>query len=302
VDPYAAAERLQGQVHCTPVLSCTALDAWAGRTLALKCENFQRAGSFKIRGASNAVSKLPEGIDHVVTASSGNYGQALAVAARQHGLRCTVVVPSDAPAVKLAAMQGYGATIVLCEPTLADRQRVLEETVEATGGTWLCSHDHPDVIEGQGTVAVELMEQVPGLDAIIAPIGGGGLVAGIALACRDTGVRAYAGEPFGADDAWRSLDQGVRIEEPHPKTIAGGLLVSLGEHNWPVVRDHVTGIIRVSEDEILEAMRLCWERAKLVIEPSSAVALAAARKLPDEVQDVGVVLSGGNVDLGKLPF
>jgi len=302
LNPYEASERLQGRFHCTPILTCGALDAWAGRSLALKCENFQKAGSFKIRGASNALSKLPSGTQHVITASSGNYGQALALAARDARMQCTVVVPSDAPAVKMAAMRGYGATLVLCEPTLAGRASTLAEQVDATGATWLPSFDHPDVIEGQGTVAVELLQQVPGLDAIVAPIGGGGLIGGIALACRDTGVRVFAGEPFGADDAWRSKDSGVRVEEPNPKTVAGGLLVSIGEHNWPILRDHVEAVIRVTEEEILEAMKLCWERAKLVIEPSSAVALAAARKLPTECEDVGVVLSGGNVDLGKLPF
>lgn len=302
MNPYEAAERLLGRFHCTPVLTCGALDAWAGRSLALKCENFQKAGSFKIRGASNALSKLPPGTRHVITASSGNYGQALALAARDAGMECTVVVPSDAPAVKMAAMRGYGATLVLCEPTLAGRASTLAEQLEATGAIGLPSFDHPDVIEGQGTVAVELLQQVPGLDAIVAPIGGGGLIGGIALACRDTGVRVFAGEPLGADDAWRSKETGVRVEEPNPKTVAGGLLVSIGEHNWPILRDHVEAVIRVTEEEIIEAMRLCWERAKLVIEPSSAVALAAARKLPAECEDVGVVLSGGNVDLGKLPF
>ncbi len=302
MNPYAASERLEGRVHRTPVLSCTALDEWSGRMLALKCENLQKTGSFKIRGATNAVLGLPEGTRHVVTASSGNYGQALALAAREAGLACTVVVPSDAPTVKMAAMRGYGATLVLCEPTLEGRRLALRAQVDQTGATWLPSYDHPDVIEGQGTVAVELLQQVPGLDAIVAPIGGGGLIGGIALACRDTGVRVFAAEPFGADDAWRSKESGVRVEEPNPKTIAGGLLVSIGEHNWPILRDHVEAVLRVTEEEILEAMTLCWERAKLVIEPSSAVALAAARKLPDEVEDVGVVLSGGNVDLATLPF
>ncbi len=302
MDPYAAAERLDGRIHRTPVLSCTALDRWAGRSLALKCENLQRTGSFKIRGATNAVLGLPAEVQHVIAASSGNFGQALALAAREAGLRCTVVVPSDAPAVKMAAMRGYGAELVLCEPTLEGRRSTLQEQVAATGAHEMPSFDHPHVIEGQGSVAVELLEQVPGLDAVIAPIGGGGLIGGIALACRDTGVRVFAGEPFGADEAWRSKEAGVRIHEANPETVANGLLVSIGENNWPIVRDHVEAVVRVSDEEIIAAMTLCWERAKLVIEPSAAVALAAAKKLPDDCEDVGVVLSGGNVDLGELPF
>jgi len=287
VDPYAAAERLDGRIHRTPILGCTALDRWAGRSLALKCENLQKTGSFKIRGATNAVLRLPPGVQHVIAASSGNFGQALALAAREAGLRCTVVVPRDAPAVKMAAMRGYGAELVLCEPTLEGRRSTLKEQVAATGAQEMPSFDHPHVIEGQGSVAVELLQQVPGLDSVIAPIGGGGLIGGIALACRDTGVRVFAGEPFGADEAWRSKKAGVRIQEPNPET---------------VVRDHVEAVVRVTDEEIVEAMKLCWERAKLVIEPSAAVALAAAKKLPADCHDVGVVLSGGNVDLGALPF
>ena len=302
MDPYAAAERLDGRIHRTPILGCTALDRWAGRSLALKCENLQKTGSFKIRGATNAVLGLPPEVQHVIAASSGNFGQALALAAREAGLRCTVVVPHNAPAVKMAAMRGYGAELVLCEPTLEGRRSTLKEQVAATGAQEMPSFDHPHVIEGHGSVAVELLEQVPGLDSVIAPIGGGGLIGGIALACRDTGVRVFAGEPFGADEAWRSKEAGVRIQEPNPETVANGLLVSIGEHNWPIVRDHVEAVVRVTDEEIIEAMKLCWERAKLVIEPSAAVALAAAKKLPADCHDVGVVLSGGNVDLGALPF
>ena len=298
-DVLAARERTREHLHRTPVLTCSTLDRLAGASLFFKCENLQKTGSFKPRGALNAVLRLPEGAS-VVTDSSGNFGQALAWSARQRGMACTVVMPSDAPAVKQAAVRGYGGSVVLCPPTLAGRLEVRTRVAEETGATYVPPFDHPEVIAGQGSCALELLEQVEGLSAIVAPIGGGGLVGGIALVGSSRGVPVYAAEPRGADDAARSKAAGRRIVEPHPKTLAKGLLVSVGEHNWPILRDHVEEVLLVDDEDILSAMRLVWERMKLVIEPSAAVSLAAALKHPLSGR-IGVVLSGGNVDLGEMP-
>jgi len=299
-DVLAARERTREHLHTTPVLTCSTLDRHAGASLFFKCENFQKTGSFKPRGALNAVMRLPGGTPGVVTDSSGNFGQALAWAAARQGLPCTVVMPADAPEVKQAAVRGYGGEVVLCPPTLAGRLEYRTRIADETGATYVPPFDHPDVIAGQGTCALELIEQVPGLDAIVAPIGGGGLIGGLALVGREHFIPVFAAEPRGADDAARSKAAGRRIPEPNPKTMAKGLLVSVGEANWPLLRDAVEDVLVVDEADILEAMRLVWERMKLVIEPSAAVGLAAALKHPLSGR-VGVVLSGGNVDLGELP-
>ncbi|HJN77111.1 MAG TPA: pyridoxal-phosphate dependent enzyme [Myxococcota bacterium] len=303
-DVLAARERTRAHLHTTPVVTCGTLDERAGVELFFKCENFQKTGSFKPRGALNAVLRLPEHTPGVVTDSSGNFGQALAWSARTRGIPCTVVMPSDAPDVKQAAVRGYGGQIVLCPPTLAGRLEFRGRIAEDTGATYVPPFDHDDVIAGQGSCALELLEQVPDLDAIVAPIGGGGLVGGIALVGQARGVRVFAAEPRGADDAARSKAASRRIVEPNPKTIAKGLLVSIGERNWPILRDHVEDVLLVDEDAIVCAMRLVWERMKLVIEPSAAVSLAAVltHDLPGGIERIGVVLSGGNVDLGELPF
>jgi threonine dehydratase/serine racemase len=305
-DVRAAAKRIAPYVHRTPIVTCRSIDERAGRTVFLKCENLQRVGAFKLRGAMNAVLALPEAerARGVVTHSSGNHGQALALAARVAGIPAHVVVPRGAPAVKVAAIEGYGAHIVACEPTLAAREESARAVTEATGATLIPPYDHPHVIAGQGTVALEILEQVAELDAIVAPVGGGGLISGIAtvLAALRPSVRAVGAEPAGADDAARSKAAGERLPQLDPRTIADGLRTSLGELTWPIVRDRVSTIVTVDDAEIVGAMRLCFERAKLVVEPSGAVSLAAALGRDLRGARVACVLSGGNVDLASLPF
>ena len=307
-DVHAAAERLRGFAHRTPVLTCATLDALAGRAVWFKCENLQKTGSFKYRGATNAVRRLDDATAArgVVTHSSGNHAQALALAARVRGIAATIVMPRTAAAVKKAAVLGYGGTVVECEPTLADRERVAGEIVARTGGTLIPPFDHPDVIAGQGTACLELLADVPHLDAVVAPVGGGGMLSGFAVAAKGTreSIRVYGAEPQGADDAARSLASGVWQPQTAPDSIADGLLTSLGRLTWPIVRDRVDGIFTVSEAQIVAAMRLVWERMKLVIEPSAAVGVAVVlgdefRALPG-LPNVGVVLCGGNVALDKL--
>ncbi len=310
-DIYAARERIAGHAHVTPVLTSRTFDAWAGRQLFFKCENLQRVGAFKFRGAMNAVAALSDdqAARGVVTHSSGNHAQALALAARVRGVPAHIVMPSDAPAVKRAAVEGYGARVVPCEPTLVARETTAAAVVAETGGVFIHPYDHPHVVAGQGTVGLELLEQVPDLDAVITPVGGGGLLSGVALCLREAAprVRVFAGEPAMADDAWRSKAAGRFIPQTDPRTIADGLKTSLGEHStWPVVRDLVEGIHRVSEEAIVAATRHVWERLKIVIEPSSAVPVAAVLsedfKALQGLERVAIVLSGGNVDLTRLPW
>jgi len=306
----AAAKRIAGKAHRTPVLTCATLDGMAGRSLFFKCESFQKVGAFKFRGALNAVLSLPEAraANGVITHSSGNHAQAVALAARMRGIPAYIVMPENSPAVKRRAVEGYGGKITLCKPDVADREATADRVREETGATLVHPHDDPDVIAGQGTVALELHEQVPGLDAVVAPVGGGGLLSGVALATRELSpsTRVFAGEPTGADDAARSKAAGRFLPQTAPDTIADGLLTSLGEHTWPVIRDLVEEVITVDDDATVQAMRLIWERMKLVVEPSAAVALAAVlsgrfRTLRG-IERVGVVLSGGNLDLGHLPW
>ncbi len=305
-----AANRIRGVAHRTPVMTNKALDTASGKSLFLKCENLQKVGAFKFRGALNAVSRLTD--EHadrgVVTHSSGNHAQALALAARSRGIPAYIVMPISAPEIKRRAVEGYGGKIFECEANLHAREETAKRVVKETGGTFIHPYDHPDIIAGQGTTALELMEQTPDLDAIIAPIGGGGLVSGIsiALAALQPKTRMFAAEPAGADDAARSLASGHLTKQNSPDTIADGLLTSLGDLTWPIVRDHVEHIITVSEKQITEAMRLVWERTKLIIEPSSAVAVAATLddtfKALKNIKRVGVIISGGNVNLDQLPW
>jgi threonine dehydratase len=305
-----AAARIEGRAKRTPVATCGALDQLAGRSLFLKCEQYQKGGSFKFRGACNAVQKLSDAdaARGVATHSSGNFAQAIALAARARGVAAHVVMPENAPAVKRRAVEDYGARVVPCAPQLEAREATLACVLAETGATPLHPYDHADVIAGQGTLALELLEQVPDLDAIIAPVGGGGLLAGIAIAATALrpGIRIFGGEPQGADDAARSKQAGRIIPLTNPDTIADGLVTSLGALTWPVLRDRVEAIVTVADAETIAAMRLAWERGKLLIEPSAAVALAAV--LADSfrslrgIERVGVVLSGGNVDLDRLPW
>ncbi len=309
-DIRAAAERIAPFVHRTPVMTCSTLDAICGRKLFFKCENFQKVGAFKMRGAANAVMKLPEDIAArgVVTHSSGNFAQALALAADLRGIEAHIVMPSTAPSVKRQAVEDYGATVYTCAPTLEARETTAANVIAETGGTLLHPYDHPDIIAGQGTCALELLEQEPDLDAIIAPVGGGGLMSGICIAAsgHKPGIQLFAGEPMGADDAARSMASGTLIPQTGPDTIADGLLTSLGELTWPILRDHLQQIVTVSDEQIVAAMRLIWQRMKLVVEPSAAVPAAAVLSekftAGSGVRRIGVVLSGGNVDLDCLPW
>jgi threonine dehydratase len=306
----AAARRLAGLAHRTPVMTCATLDRLAGRALFFKCEHFQKVGAFKFRGACNAVARLPDDVAlrGVVTHSSGNHAQALALAAKLRGIPAYIVMPSSASRVKRRAVEGYGAEVIECAPTLAARESTAAEVLARTGGTLIPPYNHPDVIAGQGTAALELLEDAPGLDALIAPVGGGGLVAGVCIAGKgiNPSLRVFAAEPAGADDAARSKASGTLIPQTGPRTIADGLLTSLGDLTWPVIRDQVERVVTVNEEQIIAAMRLAWERAKLLIEPSSAVAVAAVLtdefRALDGLQRVGIILSGGNVDLENLPW
>ena len=310
-DLRAAAARIASHVHRTPVMTSRRLDAEVGSALFLKCENLQRAGSFKMRGASNAVMHLDDAAAArgVVTHSSGNFGQAMALAAAARGIPAHVVMPRNAPRVKQQAVAGYGGEIIFCEPTLTAREATAGEVVTRTGATFLHPYDQPDIIAGQGTCALELLDAVPDLDAVIAPVGGGGLVSGIAVAVHGLrpDVRVLGAEPLAADDAARSLATGTRQPPPeHPTTIADGLRTGLGACTWPIIQDYVERIFTVDECEIVSAMRLIWETTKLIVEPSAAVPLAALRTTAfrelDGIERIGVVLSGGNVDLEQLPW
>ena len=307
-DIKAAAERIEPHAHRTPVLTCGAIDELLGASVFFKCENFQKVGAFKFRGALNAVLSLSdeEAAKGVVTASSGNHAAALALAARMRGIRATVVMPKNAPAIKKAAVAGYGAEIVFCGPSPQAREEKLAEVEKETGAVLIHPYNDPRIIAGQGTACLELFDQAGGLDAVMAPVGGGGLLSGTALAAKglDPGVTVLAGEPAGADDAFRSLEENRIIPSIDPRTMADGLLTSLGDLTFPIIRENVERIILVEEEEIASAMRLIFERMKIVVEPSAAVALAAAIKAKERLagKRIGVILSGGNLDLKALPW
>lgn len=306
-DVLAAAARIEGLVHRTPVLSCRTLDALCRARLLFKCECFQKVGAFKARGAANAVLSLSgeQASRGVATHSSGNHGAALAWAASVRDIASHVVMPRTSKAVKKAAVAGYGARIVECEPTLAAREAALAEVVAATGATFIHPYNDPRVIAGQGTAALELLDEVGDLDAVLAPVGGGGLLSGTALAISGRAATAVWGaEPAAADDAYRSLREGRIVPSLDPRTIADGLRTSLGTRTFALIRAHVAGIVTVSEAAIVQAMRLVWERMKVIIEPSSAVPLAVLLEgaLDLSGQRVGIIVSGGNVDLEELPW
>jgi threonine dehydratase len=307
-DLRAAHARIAPFVHRTPVLTCAAIDARVGAEVVFKCENLQKVGAFKYRGATNAVQLLDDATAAlgVATHSSGNHAQALALAARVRGIPAHIVMPRTAPAVKRAAVEGYGAEVVTCEPTLAAREETLREVVARTGAHVVHPYNDVRVIAGQGTAALELLADVPGLDVVMTPVGGGGLLSGTAIAVTETrpGVRVVAAEPQGADDAARSLAAGEIQPSVNPVTICDGLLTSLGTLTFPIIRQRVDRIVTVSDDAVIAAMRLVWERMKLVVEPSAVVGLAALLEKRDEVggRRIGIVLSGGNVDLERLPW
>ncbi len=299
----AAVERLEPWVHRTPVLGSRTLDARCGGTVVLKCENLQRVGAFKFRGAMNALLQLGESdrAAGVITHSSGNHGQALAAAGQMLEIPVCVVMPRTAPAVKRAATEGYGARIVTCEPTLAAREATVAEQVAEHGYALVHPFDDWRVIAGQGTVAWELLDQAGPLDVVVCPVGGGGLLAGTAIAVKgkSSATRVIGVEPANADDARRSLQTGSIQPSNDPRTIADGLRTSLGTRPFSVIRGKVDDIVTATESEVVEAMRFVWERLKIIIEPSSAVAVAPVLtgRLPVAGKKVGVILSGGNVDL-----
>ena len=303
-----AAERIKPYVHRTPVLTNESLDQRVGAQVFLKCENMQKVGAFKFRGACNAVYSLSdeEARSGVCTHSSGNHAQALALAARLRGIPAFIVMPDNAPQVKKDAVAGYGGQITFCEPTLQARESTMESIRLDTGAAVIHPYNDERVIAGQGTAALELLEDVPDLDVIITPVGGGGLLSGTAIAATESkkGIRVIAGEPELADDAYRSMQAGEIIPSVNPKTVADGLLTSLGTLTFPIICERVEQIVTVSEQGIIDSMKFIWERAKLVIEPSAAVAVAVLweKKIDLTGLKVGVILSGGNVDLGKLPW
>ena len=309
-DIRAAAERIKGVGHRTPILTSQTMDKMAGRKLFFKCENLQKVGAFKLRGGWNAVSMLSdeEAANGVCTHSSGNHAQAVAFSAMKRGITSYIVMPNNVPDVKLDAVKGYGANITLCEPTLEARKKTLDEIAKKTGAQVVHPFNNPNVIAGQGTAALEMIEDLGTLDAIIAPIGGGGLMSGTCIATRNLlpEAKLFGAEPAGADDAYHSLKQGKIIPQTNPDTICDGLLTSLGEYTWNILKDHLEAIYTVTDDEVINAMRLVWERMKIIIEPSSATAVAVVLKSEFKalkgLEKVGIILTGGNVELSKLPF
>jgi threonine dehydratase len=307
-DIHTAAERIKPYAHRTPVLTNESLNQRVGAQVYLKCENFQKVGAFKFRGACNAVFSLndDEAARGVSTHSSGNHAQAVALAAKLRGIPAYIVMPNNVLQVKKDAVAGYGGQITYCEPTMESREAALAKVVEETGSAVVHPYNDERVIAGQGTATAELLEEVPDLDVVIAPLGGGGLLSGTSIAATEfkKGIRVIGAEPEMADDANRSVQAGKILPSVSPKTIADGLLTSLGTLTFPIIQQRVEKIITVSEQGIIDSMKFVWERAKIVIEPSAAVAVAVLweKKIDLSGLKVGVILSGGNVDLEKLPW
>ncbi|XP_035685128.1 serine racemase-like isoform X1 [Branchiostoma floridae] len=314
----AALSTVRPFVKKTPIMTCSHLNQLSNRNLFFKCENLQKTGSFKFRGACNAVSKVvstnqksPDRELSVVTHSSGNHAQAVSLAAQVQGVTAHIVMPSNSPAVKKEAVRSYGGLIVECEPTEQSRVATADQVAERTGATMVHPNQSPDVMAGQGTMVFEILEQVERVDAIVVPVGGGGMLSGVSVAAKKLCPHAkiYAAEPKNADDCAVSMARGELTPLPAPPvTVCDALKTSIGPHTWPIIRDHVDDVITVTEEEIKAAMRLVWERMKLVIEPSSAVGVAAVmtdrfQRLPaDGHQNIVVILCGGNVDLEHLPW
>lgn len=307
-DVIAAHDRIRRYIHRTPVLTSSYLDDLTGAKLYFKCENFQKAGAFKVRGASNAVFGLSDQMAEkgVATHSSGNHALSLSYAAGRRGIPCTVVMPRTAPQAKKDAVRGYGGRIVECEPSTSSREAVFAEVVAETGAEFVHPYNDPRVIAGQATCSREFLEEVDSLEAIVAPIGGGGMISGTCLTVSNIApkVEIYAAEPEQADDAYRSFKAGHIIADDAPVTVADGLKVPLKENTWHFVSNFVTDIHTASEEEIIAAMKLTWQRMKIVIEPSCAVPLATILRNPDVFRGkrVGVIITGGNVDLDHLPW
>jgi threonine dehydratase len=307
-DVQSAVKRISPYVHNTPVLTSSTIDRMLQATVFFKCENFQRMGAFKIRGATNAILQLSkeERARGVITHSSGNFAAALALAASSLDTKATIVMPSNAPKVKKEAVVGYGAQVIECQPTLSSRESTMLAYQKKSGATFIHPSNDMNVILGNATAVWELAKKVEHLDVVIAPVGGGGLLAGTALTINHLNyyIETIGAEPFGADDAYLSLKTGKIQPCINPKTIADGLKTQLGDQNFPIIQKYVSKIIRVEESEIVESMKFIWERMKIVIEPSSAVAVAALFRNSSEFKNrkIGVIISGGNVDMSDLPF
>lgn len=308
-----AHERIRDKIHRTPVMTSKVLDAMAGSRLYFKCENLQKTGAFKARGATNAVFLLTDAAAArgVVTHSSGNHAAALSRAARLRGIPAYIVMPNTAPRAKQAAVRRYGGDIVLCEPTLSARESTARQVMQETGAAFIHPYDDLHVMAGQGTTAIELLEAVPYLDLILCPVGGGGQLSGIAVAAKNLkpSMRVVGVEPLGADDAARSFEAGRILPVVDPRTIADGLKTSLGEKPFAEIVRLVDGIVTVREESIVQAMRLVWEVMKIIVEPSGAVAYAAITEggvavgaAKGAAEHIGIILSGGNLDLDQLPW
>ena len=307
-DVLAARQRIEPHIHRTPVLTSEFMNDLTGAELYFKCENLQKAGAFKARGASNAVFGLTDvqAAKGVATHSSGNHGLCLSYAAGRRGIPVSVVVPRTAPEAKKQAMRGYGATVVECEPSTSSREQVFADVVAESGADFVHPYNDPRVIAGQGTCSLELHEDVGQLDAVVAPIGGGGMISGTCLSLSNVSpdTQIFAAEPEQADDAYRSFKAGHIIADDAPVTVADGLKVPLKDLTWHFVRNHVSDILLASEQEIVDAMFIIWQRMKIVMEPSSAVPLATILKNKELFagKRVGLIITGGNVDLKKLPW
>ncbi len=304
----SVAEKIKPFIHRTPVMTSTGINEQVDAELYFKCENLQKVGAFKFRGATNAVMSLTkdEAAKGVATHSSGNHAAALTLAAKNRGIAGHIVMPRTAPEIKKKAVAAYGAEITFCEPTLQSREENLEKVVEKTGAVFIHPFNNMQVIKGASTACLELLEDIPDLDMVIAPVGGGGLLSGTAISASllNPEIKVVGAEPAGADDAFRSLETGKIQPSVNPNTIADGLLTSLGNITFEIIRSRVYKILTVEDELIIEAMRLIWERMKIIVEPSSAVVLAVLLKNKELIRSkkIGLILSGGNVDLNHLPW
>lgn len=307
-DILAAADRIKQHIHRTPVMTSRSINDLLGTRIFFKCENLQKAGAFKFRGATNAILSLPDKLARrgVATHSSGNHAAALSLAAKMRGIPAFIVMPLTAPRIKINAVQSYGGKITFCEPNQAARESTLERIVRETGATFIHPYNNYTIIAAQATAALELLEDVADLDMVIIPVGGGGLLSGTALTAHyfTNRVKVIAAEPEGADDAYRSIKAGEIQPSVNPKTICDGLLTSLGSRTFPIIRKYVSAIHTASDPDIIHAMRMIWERMKIIVEPSSSVPLAIIinNKLKVAGKKIGVILTGGNVDVERLPW
>ncbi len=307
-DIRLAYDRIKYQIHRTPILSSHSINCISGANIVFKCENFQKVGAFKFRGASNAVLSLNDSEigNGVATHSSGNHAQAIALAAKMRGIVAYIIMPDNSPQVKKDAVAGYDAQIIFCEPNLKAREIALNKIVQKTNATFIHPYNNFNVIAGQGTAALELMEDIPDIDIIMTPVGGGGLLSGTAICAKslNDNIQVIAGEPSGADDAYQSFKTGILQESTAPNTICDGLLTSLGSLTFEAVNLFVDDIYTVDDYYTISAMKLIWERMKIIVEPSACVTLGAILKYKEkfEGKKVGIILSGGNLDLSKLPF